>query len=147
MCRLFENLNILCNLIWGLHTVYHGNPIYISYWYYKMFLAGYRQHRTSNTHKTEHIDNSLMVDPIEGCAEINFHDPSLHPLTNALYSVWDKHKSASQVPKPYRYASWAVGSTSLRFINCPRLTDIKRSNTLDNTEARIIGVIRLPNNI
>ena len=37
----------------------------------------YRQYRTCNTHGTELIHNSLMVDPIKGCAEINLNDPSL----------------------------------------------------------------------
>ena len=44
-----------------------------------MWLVGYRQHRTPNTHRSELIQNSLMVDPIKGCAEINLNDPSLLP--------------------------------------------------------------------
>ena len=27
----------------------------------------------------QHIENSIMVDPMKGCAEINLHDPSLLP--------------------------------------------------------------------
>ena len=37
----------------------------------------YRQHRTSNTHRAEHIENALMVDPFKSCTEINLHDPNL----------------------------------------------------------------------
>ena len=33
--------------------------------------------KTSNIHRTELIENSLMVDLIKGCAEINQQDPSL----------------------------------------------------------------------
>ena len=39
-----------------------------------------RLHKTSNTHRTELIENSLMVDHIKGCAEINMYDSSLLPL-------------------------------------------------------------------
>ena len=34
-------------------------------------LCQYRQHRSSNTHRTELIENCLMVDPIKGYTEIN----------------------------------------------------------------------------
>ena len=38
------------------------------------------KHRTSNTpHRDELKGNSLLVDQIKGCAEINRHDPSLLP--------------------------------------------------------------------
>ena len=39
----------------------------------------YRQHRTSNIQRTELMHNSLIVDPIKGCTEINLYDPSLLP--------------------------------------------------------------------
>ena len=42
-------------------------------------MCQYRQDRTSNTHRTELIENTQMVDPIKGWAEINLHDFSLLP--------------------------------------------------------------------
>ena len=38
-----------------------------------------RQHRTSNTHRAELIENAKMVDPFKGCTEVNLHDPNLMP--------------------------------------------------------------------
>ena len=61
------------------------------------------------------------------------------PLSNTLCSVWDMHKGASQVPRPFRWANCVVGSTPLRSINRPRRTDTRRSNTLDNTDVIEIG--------
>ena len=55
-------------------TVHHDER-----WSIRQKLCQYRQHRTSNTHRTELIQNSLMVDPINGFAEINLHDPCLLP--------------------------------------------------------------------
>ena len=57
------------------HTTVNHNVLRSIWWK----LCQYRQHRTSNTHRTELIQNSLMVDPIKCCAEINLHDPSLLP--------------------------------------------------------------------
>ena len=42
-------------------------------------LFQYRQHRTSNTHRTEPIENALMGNPIKGCTEINLHNSRLLP--------------------------------------------------------------------
>ena len=36
-------------------------------------------YRTSYTNSAELIENTLMIDPIKGCTEINLHDPSLLP--------------------------------------------------------------------
>ena len=89
---------------------------------------------------TEHsLYNSLMVDPIKGSTEINQHDPSLQHTLQCTCSVWDTNKRASQVQRPFRSANWVVGSTPLRSINRPRLTDTTRSNTLDNTDVMEIG--------
>ena len=44
---------------------------------WSIWLCQYWQYRTSNTHRTELIDNSLMVDQIKGRAEIILSDPSL----------------------------------------------------------------------
>ena len=44
-----------------------------------------RQHRTFTTHTTELIENSLMVDPIKSCAEINLHNPSLMPTLQCIF--------------------------------------------------------------
>ena len=41
-----------------------------------------------------------MVDPINGSDEINLHDPSLLPTIQCTFSLWDMHKSATQVPRP-----------------------------------------------
>ena len=60
-------------------------------------------------------------------------------LWNALCSVWEWQKSASQVPRPFQKANWVVGSTPLICINRPRRTDMRRSNTLDNTDVMEIG--------
>ena len=51
------------------------------------------------------------------------------PLYNALCSVWDTHKSASQVLRPSRWANWLLLSTPLHSINCQRWPDTGRSNT------------------
>ena len=63
-----------------------------------------------------------MVDIIKGlksiCTILAFC-----PLPNALCSVCDTHKGASQVPRLFQFANSVVGSTPLRFINRPRRTD------------------------
>ena len=38
-----------------------------------------RQHRTSNTHRAELIENALVLDPTNGCTETNLHDPIFLP--------------------------------------------------------------------
>ena len=45
---------------------------------------------------TELIENSLMVDPIKGCVEVNLHNSSNCLLSSALCNVWDTHKSDTQ---------------------------------------------------
>ena len=61
--------------------------------------------------------------------------PPVHSLSNALCTVWDMHKSASQVKsKPFRWSNLVVWSTPLCSINHPRPTDTSHSNTLDNTD-------------
>ena len=66
------------------------------------------------------------------------------PLSNALCSVCDTHKSASQVPKHFfSAANWVVGSTPLRSINRPRRTDTRRSNKLDNTDVLLLLLLLL----
>ena len=87
-----------------LTTVHHN--VMWSIWYK---LCQYRQHGTSDIHKIELLENSLVVDPIKGRAEINLQARSC-PLSTALCRVSDTHKSASQVPRPYRKANWVVGS-------------------------------------
>ena len=48
-------------------------------WSVRQKLCLYRQHRTSNTHRADLIENALMVNPIKCCTEINLHDASLLP--------------------------------------------------------------------
>ena len=90
------------------------------------------------THRAELIENTQMVDPIKGCTEINLHDPSLLPTLQCTQQCM-VHKSASQVPRPFRQENWVVGRTPLLSINRPRRTDTRRSNTLDNTDVMEIG--------
>ena len=59
--------------------------------------SDYRQHRTSNTSSAERTENSLVVDPIKGCVEINLTIQASCPLSNADFSV-----PASQEPIPFR---------------------------------------------
>ena len=54
-------------------TAIHHNVLW-SFW---QKLCQFRQHRTSNSHRAEPIENAMMVNPIKGCTEINLHDPSL----------------------------------------------------------------------
>ena len=53
----------------------------------------YRHHRITNTHRADPIENLLKVNPINACAEVNLHNPSQKPLSNALCSEWVSHKS------------------------------------------------------
>ena len=62
----------------------------------------YRQHITSNTHRTELIENSLMVDPIKCSAEINLYDPSLLPTLQCTFQCLGQAQYALQVPRPFR---------------------------------------------
>ena len=66
-------------------TTIHHNVLW-SVW---QKLCQYRQHRTSNSHRSELIENALIVDPIKGCTEINLHDPSPLPtLQCTLQCMW-----------------------------------------------------------
>ena len=53
------------------------------------------------------------------------------PLSNTFFSVCYKHNTASQVPRPFRYANRVVACTPLCSINRRRRTDSRCSNTLD----------------
>ena len=47
------------------------------------------QHRTSDTHRAELIENSLMVDPIKSSTEVDLHNPGLLPtLQCTLQCMW-----------------------------------------------------------
>ena len=65
-----------------------------------------------------------MVDLIKGCAEINLHYPSLLPTLQCTLQcmghteVHHKYSVLSDMQIGFK-----VGSTSLRSINSPRLTD------------------------
>ena len=54
-------------------TTIHHNVLW-SIW---QKLCQYRQHRSSNTHRAEPVENALMVNPIKGCTDINLQYPSL----------------------------------------------------------------------
>ena len=60
-------------------TSLHLQPSTITYCDRFDELCQCRQHRNSYVHRTELTQNSLMVDPIKGCTEINLYDPSLMP--------------------------------------------------------------------
>ena len=92
-----------------------------------------------NTHRTELIQNSLMVDPIKGCAEINLYDPSLLPTLQCTLRCMRHAQKFITCTRPFRKANCVVGRTPLRSINRPRRTDTRRSNTLDNTDVMEIG--------
>ena len=64
---------LICQLVYS-----DNHPPYVL-WLVWQKLCQYRQHRASNTHRAEPIENALMIDPIKGCTEINLRDPSLLP--------------------------------------------------------------------
>ena len=95
----------------------------------------YRQHRTSDTCRIEHIVNSLMVDPINGCADINMHGSCLLlTLQYTLLCIGHAQKciTGTQTFPISKLGGWKHTSTSLRSTNRPRRRDAKPSNTLDN---------------
>ena len=47
-------------------------------------MCQYRQHRTSNSHKAEFKNNTLMVNPIKDRTKINLHDPCLLPTLQCI---------------------------------------------------------------
>ena len=91
------------------------------------------QDRTSNTHRAKILDNSMMVDPIKGWAEINLHNPSLLPTPNALCSVWDTHKCPYTGTQTFRISKLGCWKHTIAFQKSPETTDTRRSNSLDNT--------------
>ena len=99
-----------------------------------------RQHRTSNTHRAELIENTPWIEPSRGCSKINVSNLASCPLFNVLWSVWDTHKSASQVPLQTfpisKLGGWMHTTASHKSskTNIPR-----RSNTLDITDVMEIG--------
>ena len=120
----------------NLTTVHHN--VLWSIW---LELCQYRQHRTSNTHRTELLQNSLMIDPIKGCAKINLCDSSLlYTLQRTMKCMRHTQKSISgtQTFPISKLGGWI--STPLRFMNHPRRTYTRRSNTLNNTSVMEIGL-------
>ena len=49
-------------------------------------LCQYSQHGTSNTHRAELIENSLMVDPIKSSAEVDLHNSGLLPSLQCTHN-------------------------------------------------------------
>ena len=56
----------------------------------------------TDPHRTELIKNSLKLDPIKGALKSICMIQASGSLSNMLCSVWATHKSASQVPRPFR---------------------------------------------
>ena len=80
-------------------------------------LCQYRQHRTSNTHRAELIENALMVNSIKGCTKINLHHPSLFPtLQCTLQCMGDAQKCITGT-KTYPMSKLGGWITPLRSIN------------------------------
>ena len=80
------------------HYVNQAIPTTVNHtvmWSIWLKLCQYRQHRTSNTHRTELIQNFLMVDPIKGCAGINLYDPSLLPTLQCISKVHHRYPDLS----------------------------------------------------
>ena len=100
----------------------------------------YRQDRTSNTHRAEHIENAKILDPIKGCSEVYLHDPSLLPtLQCTLQCMGHAQKciTGTQTFPISKLGGWK--HTTSFFINRPRRTNTRRSKTLDNTDVMEIG--------
>ena len=80
-----------------------------------------------------------MVDPINGCTEINLNDPCLLPTLHCtLQCMGHAQKSITGI-QTFPIRNLVVGSTPLHSINRPRRTDTRLSNTLDNTDVKEIG--------
>ena len=63
------------------------------------------KHQTSNTLRTELIENFPTVDAIKGCSEINLHDPIPLAHSPMHFAVYGTHKSASEVPRNFLQAN------------------------------------------
>ena len=60
------------------------------------------QHRTFNTRRTELIENSLVVVPINGCAELNLYDPSLLPTLQCTLQCTGHAQKCITGPRYFR---------------------------------------------
>ena len=63
-------------------TIHHG-----ILWPIREKLCQNRKHRTSNSHRTEFEENSLMMDPVKSNTRVDLNNPSLLPLSNAMHSM------------------------------------------------------------
>ena len=80
----------------------------------------------------------LMVDPVKGCTEINLYNPSLLPTHQCILQCM-RHTKVHHWYPDLSDKQTGCGSTPLLSINCPRRTDTRRSNTLDNTDVMDVG--------
>ena len=83
-CLLWQPFTITCCL-----SVWHK-------------LCQYRQHRTSNNHQTDHIENVMRVNHIKGRTEINLHYPRPVPILQCTMQCMGGAENASQVPRSFR---------------------------------------------
>ena len=99
-------------------------------WPIREKLCQNRQHWTTNSHKKELEENPLMVDHVKSGTKADLNYSSLLPISKALCRVCTTQRRASQVPRPFLWGNWVVGSTPLHSMKRPRRTDTRRSKTL-----------------
>ena len=102
-------------------------------------LCKYIEDRASNTHRTELTENTLMVDPIKGCAEINLHDPRVMPTLQCTLQYMGHSQKCIAGTQIFPISKLGFGSTPQRSRNRSRRTDTRSSNTSDNTDFMEIG--------
>ena len=78
------------------------------------------------SHRTELTKNSLMVDPIKGCAEINLHGPSLLPTLQCTLQCMEhaqKYIKGRMTFPTRKFGGW---NAPLRSISRPRRINTRR---------------------
>ena len=88
-----------------------------------------RQHRNSNTHNAELIQNSPMVDFIKGCAEICWHYSSLLPTIQCIFQCIEHAQKCitdTQTTPISNLCMWLEASHCV-----PKSSDTRRPNILD----------------
>ena len=80
--------HIQCNVNQFTLTTIHNNVFFYRFTRKRQ----YRELRTSSTHRAELLENSLMVDDIRICAEVNLHTdaPAQSPIHFVMYVAHTK---------------------------------------------------------
>ena len=93
----------------------------------------YTQHRTSNTHRAELIENALMVDHMKGCTEIYLHDPSLLSTLQCTLHCTGQSQNCITGTQTFSISKLGVWKHTTVFHKSSKTNQHKGSNTIDNT--------------